>query len=204
MADLRSERRHRRLDGKYKVVFRRPENPIPFRGVATNLSTGGMFLASPDSQPLGSRLEIRFDESGKEFVAQGEVVHSVESGMGIRFVPIRELLSQLVLSDSEAPDEKRESSELLAELGRYRVSFKDRTEFGAVFDRDLKTGGLFVATQHPATPGAEIKIEIAVAGVAHEPLLLQGRMVKAVSGGMGVEILNLQTALPHLSRLRPG
>ncbi len=204
MTDLRSERRHRRLEGRYKVAFRRPENPIPFKGVATNVSAGGMFLASPDSQPRGSWLEIRFDEPGKEFVVEAEVVHSVESGMGIRFVPINELLSQLVLSDCEALDDQRGSDELLAELGKYRVSFKDRTEFATVFDRDLKTGGLFVATQHPVTPGAEIKIEIAVAGVADEPLHLQGRIVRAVPGGMGVEILNLQSAMPHLSRLRTG
>ncbi len=79
-----------------KIRFWKHGRAEPFEGVSANLSTGGIFIASPDSQPVGCRLVVRFLEPEVGFVAEAEVIHSEESGMGIRFVSIEELMEGLL------------------------------------------------------------------------------------------------------------
>lgn len=212
MEEPRSDRQHRRFARQFEVVFRRHGESMPFKGSATNVSAGGIFLASPNSQPLGTRLEIRFTgEHG--FVVEGEVVHSIETGMGVRFLSIKELVAQLVLPEAPTPDveapaaaerprEPSERHEIAEELGIYHVRFQDPDELREVYERDLKTGGLFVSTRRPADLGAEVKVEISVAALPAESVRLAGRVVRQAPEGIGLEILNLQTAIPQLQRLQ--
>ena len=68
------------------------------RCVARNISTGGMFLETPEPFPLGTEVTIHFEQDGESMAARGEVknhyffnyaegpsAHSL-SGMGIRFL----------------------------------------------------------------------------------------------------------------------
>lgn len=204
MDDPRSDRQHRRFARQFEVVFHRRGESMPYKGSATNVSAGGIFLASPNSQPLGTWLEIRF-MGDHGFVAEGEVVHSVPTGMGIRFLTINELVAQLVLPEdpaSAADEQRQEPQEVAEELGIYHVRFRDPDELRAVYDRDLKTGGLFVSTRRPADVGAEVKVEISVASVPAGTVRLAGRVVQKAPSGIGVEILNLQSAMPQLQRLQ--
>lgn len=91
--DRRSQQRQ---TSALKVRFWKHGHAEPFEGVSANLSAGGIFIASPDSQPEGSRLVVRFLEPSVGFVAEAEVIHSEESGMGIRFLPIEELMEGLL------------------------------------------------------------------------------------------------------------
>jgi hypothetical protein len=67
---------------------------MTIKGIVENLSTGGMFLKTDESVPVSSIAEIiiNFDPaSGSndlEVKASGEIVHSVENGMGIKFTSI--------------------------------------------------------------------------------------------------------------------
>ena len=79
-----------------KVRFWKHGRAEPFEGVSANLSAGGIFIASPDSQPVGCRLVVRFLEPEVGFVAEAEVIHSEDSGMGIRFLSIDELMEGLL------------------------------------------------------------------------------------------------------------
>ena len=70
-------------------------------GVARNISAGGMFLETPDPQPLGSQVRITFTERDGEMTAVAEVRyvchligrapgaverHAAVRGMGVRFL----------------------------------------------------------------------------------------------------------------------
>ncbi len=91
--ERRSEQRQARA---LKVRFWRHGRAEPFEGVSANLSAGGIFIASPESQPVGCRLVVRFLEPEVGFVAEAEVIHSEDSGMGIRFLAIDELMEGLL------------------------------------------------------------------------------------------------------------
>lgn len=91
-----TERRHERRARALKVRFWRHGCAEPFDGVSANLSPGGIFIASPDSQPVGSRLVVRFLEPEAGFVAEAVVIHSEDSGMGIRFLSIEDLVDRLL------------------------------------------------------------------------------------------------------------
>ena len=67
---------------------------LTIKGIVDNLSTGGMFLKTDESVPVSSKAEIiiNFDPvSGSTDLsvkASGEIVHSVEDGVGIKFTSI--------------------------------------------------------------------------------------------------------------------
>lgn len=70
-----------------------------WRGIARNISTGGMFIETRDPQPLGGRLRISFadDRTGVEITAHAEVRYqcvieyggptgpAALRGMGVKF-----------------------------------------------------------------------------------------------------------------------
>ena len=92
-----SERRNeRRQTRALKVRFWKHGNAEPFEGVSANLSAGGIFVATSDSQSIGSRVVVRFLEPHVGFVAEAVVIHSEDSGMGIRFLSIDELMVPLL------------------------------------------------------------------------------------------------------------
>ncbi len=67
---------------------------MTIKGIVDNLSTGGMFLKTDDSVPVSSNAEIiiNFDpvsgSSDLSVRAFGEIVHSAEDGVGIKFTSI--------------------------------------------------------------------------------------------------------------------
>jgi hypothetical protein len=63
-------------------------------GIVDNLSTGGMFLKTEESVPISSKAEIiiNFDpastSSDLSVKANGNIVHTAENGLGIKFTSI--------------------------------------------------------------------------------------------------------------------
>ncbi len=70
-------------------------------GVARNISEGGMFVETPEPQPLGSQVRVSFPSPGGEMTAVAEVRylchllgrlsdgapgHAAVRGMGVRFL----------------------------------------------------------------------------------------------------------------------
>ncbi len=206
----RSERQHQRLERELDVLFTRRGDPVPYRGKADNISIGGLRLTSEASQPVGSRLLIRIEDSENGFVGETEVVHSGGPKMGIRFLQFNELVAPLLtVEGDEEDDEARDIEEAYeAELGKYKVSYASPAEFNAVHESIRQIGGMTVSTAHPSGVGKHIKVEVSLAYVQHEPVRLAARVVRpfqgeeAEKGDMGVEITNLQTAVPDLRRLR--
>ena len=98
--ERRSDPRQQRA---LKIRFWKHGRAEPFEGVSANLSAGGIFIATPDSQPVGCRLVVRFLEPEVGFVAEAEVIHSEDSGMGIRFLSIDELMEGLMAAAIAEP-----------------------------------------------------------------------------------------------------
>lgn len=99
MAESAQERRSAsRLDKAFPVFVTTPQGI--FRGVARNISSGGMFIETRDLQPMGGRVTICFsdDRSGVELAVVSEVRYqcvleyvgkagrTALRGVGVRFI----------------------------------------------------------------------------------------------------------------------
>jgi PilZ domain len=102
MTRRRSLRRPRRL----QVHFWKRGDPQVYPGYTTNISLTGMFLATNSPQAPGSRLRIEVTDGARGFMVEGVVAHArkirgdmmrmSQPGMGIRFLPVEELVRELV------------------------------------------------------------------------------------------------------------
>jgi hypothetical protein len=94
----------------------------------------------------------------------------------------------------------------------YPLRFRDPDQFRRVFDRDVKTGGLFIHTSKPPALDAVILVEVGVEGLAVPPIRLQARVVHRMESppdsppgnllaGMGVQFLDVDRAVEQLRAL---
>lgn len=102
MSRRRAARRARRL----QVHFWKQGESHSFPGYTTNLSTTGMFIATNSPLPSGTRLRIEVLDLTRSFMLEGVVAHArkirgelarvSQSGMGIRFLTVEELVRELL------------------------------------------------------------------------------------------------------------
>jgi hypothetical protein len=107
-------RRPRRLS----VRFWKRGDEAHYIGHTTNISTTGMFLATNSPAPSGARIRIEVMERDRGFVVEGVVAHArkvrpelakvSESGMGIRFLPVEDLVRELLPGAGGVHDETGE------------------------------------------------------------------------------------------------
>lgn len=104
-------RRPRRLS----VRFWKRGDEGHYIGHTTNISTTGMFLATSSPAPSGARVRIEVMERDRGFVVEGVVAHArkvrpelakvSESGMGIRFLAVEDLVRELLPGAGGVHDE---------------------------------------------------------------------------------------------------
>lgn len=94
----------------------------------------------------------------------------------------------------------------------FPLRFRDAEQFRRVFDRDVKTGGLFIHTSRPPALDAVIEVEVTVDGVPVQPIRLQARVVHRMEpppgsppgnllAGMGVQFVDVERAVERLRAL---
>ena len=102
MSRRRAARRARRL----QVHFWKQGETHAYPGYTTNLSTTGMFIATTSPFPQGTRVRIEIMDRGRSFMLEGLVAHArkirgelmriSQTGMGIRFLTVEELVRELI------------------------------------------------------------------------------------------------------------
>jgi hypothetical protein len=94
----------------------------------------------------------------------------------------------------------------------FPLRFRDPEQFRRVFDRDVKTGGLFIHTSRPPALDSVIEVEVTVEGVAVPPIRLQARVVHRMEpppgsppgnllAGKGVQFVDVGRAVERLRAL---
>lgn len=102
MSRRRAVRRARRV----QVHFWKRGEPTPYAGYTTNISMTGMFIATNSPMPRGSRIRIEVMDQDRGFMMEGVVAHARkmrgdmarlnQSGMGVRFLSVEELVRELI------------------------------------------------------------------------------------------------------------
>ncbi len=220
------ERRPRRV----KVHFWKRGASKRYRGYSANISTGGMYIDTNNLVAAGSRIRLEVGADPQTFMAEAVVARVNKSlqtlrpsGMGVRFLTIEELVTELIPEIASVASDSRHggagADESPLPEGSYRLSFADRRQFLEVYRRDLSTGGLFIPTDEPAALNEVVTVELSVAEGEVAPVRLEARVVHRLDpnmpdgtggnlmAGMGVEILSFETALETLramaARLEP-
>lgn len=171
---------------------------------------------------------------------RGDLARLQQSGMGVRFLSVEELVRELIpaahgveeIPASQPapapppsvaapapgpaavppPPAPPPAGPVAGSAGTFTVRFEGREEFLEVFRRDIRQGGLFVATRYPARVHETVTVEL------HPPLpgapavLLRARVVQRFDpgagdaginllAGMGLELLDLPAVLERLEPL---
>jgi hypothetical protein len=97
-----SPRRPRRV----QVQFWKRDEPHAYPGYTTNISMTGMFIATRNPYPPGTRLRVEVLEGERGFVIEGVVAHArkirgelmrlTQPGMGVRFLSVEDLVRELI------------------------------------------------------------------------------------------------------------
>ncbi len=118
---MSSRRRAVRRPRRVQVHFWRLGDPAAYVGYTTNISLSGMFIATNSPVSAGARIRIEVVDRDRGFMVEGVVAHARktppelarlnQSGMGVRFLSVEELVRELIpagLSGSEEiPTEPR-------------------------------------------------------------------------------------------------
>lgn len=102
MSRRRAARRARRV----QVHFWKHGEPTSYVGYTTNISMTGMFIATNSPMPPASRVRVEVIDRDRGFMVEGVVAHArkvrsemariSQSGMGVRFLSVEELVRELI------------------------------------------------------------------------------------------------------------
>src|SRR3954471_16656165 len=103
---MSSRRRAIRRPRRVQVHFWRQGDPTSYIGYTTNISLTGMFVATNSPVSSGSRVRIEGVDRDRGFMVEGVVAHARksppelarlnQSGMGVRFLSVEELVRELM------------------------------------------------------------------------------------------------------------
>ncbi len=103
---MSSRRRAVRRPRRVQVHFWRQGDPVAYVGYTTNISLTGMFVATNSPVSSGARIRIEVVDRDRGFVVEGVVAHARkspvelarlnQSGMGVRFLSVEELVRELM------------------------------------------------------------------------------------------------------------
>ncbi len=179
------ERRTRpRFARRLQVHFRKHGDETVYSGFTANISTTGMFIGTASPLKPGSRVRVEVIDEAHGFAVEGVVAHAARvspilqklktSGMGVRFLPVSELVATLVppsrpIGGKRATEEDAEPAAASAPPAgtaaagdTYPVRFSSLPSFLVVLQRDIENGGIFVPTPTPAELYGRVTIELHV------------------------------------------
>lgn len=103
---MSSRRRAIRRPRRVQVHFWRQGDPTSHVGYTTNISTTGMFVATNSPLASGARIRVELIDRDRGFMVEGVVAHAKklqaelarlgQSGMGVRFLTVEELVRELM------------------------------------------------------------------------------------------------------------
>ena len=139
---------------------------LPFGADVINVGLGGLLLSADQPLPLGQKIGFEVTVENRTIRGTGRVkwvgrateVDAKMTGIGLEFVELDDVSVGVVRAIvEEAAPALRGATRRPVNLP---VSFDDGTQQGKGMCLDLGPGGVFVQTDSPSVPGAEIALRI--------------------------------------------
>ncbi len=185
----RREPRHQR---RIRVRVQRAGESERQPAYSQNISAGGMFVTGAPLPP-GTRVRLEVGDPPDSFAVEGVVVHAAKvvppldkarpSGMGVRFLQVEELLAPLLGRGGTAAAVGGAGGRGEAETV-YALRIGSRRELREIYERDVVTGGLFVAGPAPPPLNTVVAVELRGEAVG-EPRRYHARVVQRFEPGVG-------------------
>lgn len=222
-----------RFKRRLQLRFWSLEDKTPRNGFTQDISVTGMFICTNSPFRSKTRVAIEMPVGGDKIQLQGEVRHArrvdpvlrkvKNSGMGIRLLKVEEVMSEvlrlrkaltMVAEGGENPVGNAEPRALRASRAAtvFPVSFASANELARSFNRDLRHGGLFVATPTPAERNERVRLEFRFDWDPDKRISVEAQVVKrfvAAEGsatgeqvtGMGVAFSDPAEVIARLSEI---
>jgi Tfp pilus assembly protein PilZ len=184
-----------RFKRRLQLRFWSLEDKTPRSGFTQDVSVTGMFICTNSPISSGARIAIEVSLGGEKIQLLGEVRHARRvdpvlrmvktAGMGVRLLKVEEVMSE-VLRLKRAVEEEVEEDELAAEtteetdeeLAVFPVYYDSPHDLANTFSRDIKHGGLFVATPEPAERDERVMLEFLFDWDPSHSLRVEAQVVK--------------------------
>ncbi len=183
-------RRTKRFPRRISIRVTLGNPPKTLSAYSTNISAGGMFIATDQVQPVGTRLKIDLTERTYACTVEAVVVKSKavpielrsvqQAGMGVRFLPVPELIRPFLPPGGEleipagpgAPETRPPADD-----GVYRVRFPSAAMLEQTIRSDVKNGALFVETARLAPVDQLVTIQFLFPAPEPPSAAFQARVV---------------------------
>lgn len=199
--DNRKAPRYKR---RIQLRFWSQDDRNPRKGFTQNVSVMGMFVSTNAPYKPGTRVFLEIPSGQEKLVLQAEVRYSARvdpalhkikpSGMGVRLLKVQEVMAEVLKLKSAAIEEVEEpeaTSEVAAEEGPglegevYPITFNTPHDLANSYERDIKYGGLFVASTEPAEKDEKVILEFRF-GWDHDQIVqVQAQVVKKFASAEG-------------------
>ena len=169
-----------RFKRRLRLRFWSLEDKTLRSGFTQDVSVTGMFICTNSPLSSGTRIAIEVPLGSEKIQLQGEVRRALRvdpvlrmvktAGMGVRLLKVEEVMVE-VLRLKKAVEEEVEEGEIAfetaaekaeestGELTVFPVYYDSPYDLAISFSRDIKHGGLFVATSEPAEREDKVILE---------------------------------------------
>ena len=195
--DKRKVPRYRR---RIALHFWSQEDKSPRKGFSQNVSVVGMFVSTNAPFKPGTRIFLEIPSGKDKLVFQAEVRFSARvdlalqrvkpSGMGVRLLRVDEVMGELlklkatgveVIAEKPQPKTSEvatpeEPSVPADEV--FPISFATPRDLVNSYERDIKYGGLFIASPEPAEQEEPVVLEFRFAWDDAQVIQVQAQVVK--------------------------
>jgi Tfp pilus assembly protein PilZ len=229
--DKRTVPRYRR---RIALHFWSQDDKTPRKGFTQNVSVVGMFVSTNAPFKPGTRIFLEIPSGKDKLVFQAEVRFSARvdlalqrvkpSGMGIRLLRVDEVMGELLKLKAaaveviaEKPKPKAAAVASPDELSVpahevFPISFATPRDLVNSYTRDIKYGGLFIASPEPAEQDEPVVVEFRFAWDESQVIQVQAQVVKkfalaegSVTGeavsGMGVAFSDLSDVMTRFAEV---
>jgi len=198
----------KRKDPRYKkriaLRFWGAEDKIPRKGFTQNISVRGMFVSTNAPFRPGNRVYLEVPAGQEKLILQAEVRYSARvdpalqrvkpSGMGVRLLRVDEIMSELlklkaagveVETESVVPEAAAVEAPPPSTKPVFPISYETPHELASSFERDIKYGGLFVASEEPADQDDTVVIEFRFVWDSELVVQIEAQVVKRFASAEG-------------------
>lgn len=200
--DKRKAPRYKR---RISLRFWSDEDKIPRKGFTQNISIRGMFVSTNAPFKPGTRVFLEVPSGREKLVFQADVRYSARvdpalqrvkpSGMGVRLLRTDEVMAELLRLKSAGVEVDTEVGEVEQAPTPeptggppppvFPVVFETPHELARCYERDIRYGGLFLASPEPAEQDESVTIEFRFAWDESQIVRVEALVVKRFASAEG-------------------
>jgi len=199
-----NKRKVPRYKRRIQLRFWSADDKSPRKGFTQNISVMGMFVSTNAPFKPGVRVFLEIPSGQGKLVFQAEVRYSARvdpllyrvklSGMGVRLLRVDEVMSELLKLEAAGVKVTEEPDSPAAEVADepsglegtvFPMTYDRPHDLVSSYERDIKYGGLFIASSEPGEQDEKVVIEFRFGWDQAQVVQIQAQVVKRFASAEG-------------------